>query len=231
MRSQASIGFAVPISQMWEGKVLWRGLIYTLLMLFSKLVTGVWLVRLELSMPSFSKLRSLANIIPFFCTKRKTPDKISNKQKPEQHNIGSQIINGPAEAVEMIKLKEPPGTTPPTPASDHAGQHAMLGSRATKKPLSLYPAAMLGTAMTARGEIGFLIASLAESTGLFQSSSKSTDGGSDIYLIVVWAILLCTIIGPLAVGTLVKRVNSLQKDRLVNKSKLDPLGVWDPSEL
>jgi hypothetical protein len=94
------------------------------------------------------------------------------------------------------------------------------------KPLSLYPAAMLGTAMTARGEIGFLIASLAETTGLFASSPKPSTGSSEIYLVVTWAIVLCTIIGPLGVGTLVKRVRRLQSGGESNLGVNGPLGIW-----
>ena len=96
------------------------------------------------------------------------------------------------------------------------------------KPRSLYPAAMLGTAMTARGEIGFLIASLAETNGLFASSdsTKRSIGSSEIYLVVTWAIVLCTIIGPLGLGTLVKRVRRLQSERENNPGQADPLGIW-----
>ena len=87
---------------------------------------------------------------------------------------------------------------------------------------------MLGTAMTARGEIGFLIASLAETTGLFAFSdtAKRTRGSSEIYLVITWAIVLCTIIGPLSLGTLVKRVRRLQSERENNPGKSDPLGIW-----
>lgn len=87
--------------------------------------------------------------------------------------------------------------------------------------------------MTARGEIGFLIASLAESTGINRlkakdgaasgfdfvsdtgtgtGSSPVSSSASEIYLVVTWAIMLCTVIGPLAVGSLVKRVRRLERE-------------------
>lgn len=85
--------------------------------------------------------------------------------------------------------------------------------------------------MTARGEIGFLISSIAESNKIF--SSSPTDGGksSEIFLIVTWAIMLCTILGPLSLGLTVRRVKQLQQGvekqgRLVQK---DVLGVWGVS--
>ncbi|BCS27909.1 cation:proton antiporter [Aspergillus puulaauensis] len=38
----ASIGFAIPFVQLWTGKRIWRGIVYTLLMVFAKFVVGVW---------------------------------------------------------------------------------------------------------------------------------------------------------------------------------------------
>lgn len=82
--------------------------------------------------------------------------------------------------------------------------------------------------MTARGEIGFLISSIAESKNIF-SSTRADDGkNSEIFLIVTWAIMLCTVIGPLSLGLLVRRVRQLQHGaekhgRVVRR---DVLGVW-----
>ncbi|OJD19030.1 hypothetical protein AJ78_00981 [Emergomyces pasteurianus Ep9510] len=79
-------------------------------------------------------------------------------------------------------------------------------------------------AIVARGEIGFLISSLGESRGVFSpveasySASGIHTGGkhpaaaSDIYLVITWAIMLCTAVGPVSVGTLVKRVKRLQEE-------------------
>jgi Kef-type K+ transport system membrane component KefB len=93
------------------------------------------------------------------------------------------------------------------------------------KPKSLYPPFILGLAMVARGEVGYLIASIAESQGIF-SSGSSSEGSSDIYLVVIWAISLCTLIGPILVGTLVRRVKKLQQSRKDSGSGPDPLGIW-----
>ena len=77
--------------------------------------------------------------------------------------------------------------------------------------------------MVARGEIGYLIASLAQSKGMFGTGSSGA-GTSEIYLVIIWAISICTLIGPICVGTLVKRVKKLQEIR--GDSGPDPLGVW-----
>ncbi|GES64608.1 sodium/hydrogen exchanger [Aspergillus terreus] len=39
----ASIGFAIPFVQLWTGKRIWRGIVFTLLMGFAKFIVGIWL--------------------------------------------------------------------------------------------------------------------------------------------------------------------------------------------
>ena len=84
--------------------------------------------------------------------------------------------------------------------------------------------------MMARGEIGFLIAALAESTGTFVSrndeSANQGDSDSKIYLVAIWAIVICTVIGPVSVGLLVKRVKKLQRQRREHGDGEDPLEMW-----
>jgi Kef-type K+ transport system membrane component KefB len=155
----ASIGFSIPISQMFAGSVIWRGVVYAVLMGLGKLLCGVWLVR-------FSSCSS------------------------------------PSE-----------------------GPNPQAKGRKLPKPKSLYPASILGFAMVARGEIGFLISAVAESRGIF--SSAGAEGSSELFLIVTWAIMLCTISGPIAVGLLTKRVRRLQEmERGSSGGREDPLGIW-----
>lgn len=75
--------------------------------------------------------------------------------------------------------------------------------------------------MVARGEIGFLISSLAESNGIFSSG-----GNEQVFLIVTWAIVLCTLIGPVCVGLLVRRVKTLERERVGRGDGRYVLGVW-----
>jgi hypothetical protein len=65
-------------------------------------------------------------------------------------------------------------------------------------------AMLVGFAMIARGEIGFLIASLSQSSGTLTFKDSSGGGGEAIFLVIVWAVILCTIIGPVAVGIIVR---------------------------
>ncbi|KAH8602630.1 Sodium/hydrogen exchanger family-domain-containing protein [Bisporella sp. PMI_857] len=207
----ASIGFAIPITDMFVGHIVWKGIIYTILMLFAKLVTGLWLVRLNLSWPKLMWI--------------KKPQISKNIKELEQNDNTHVLQNLPIESTPPMEI-DVVIQAPAVETSKSTPLEPGPAPSKINKPLSLYPAAMLGTAMTARGEIGFLIAGLAETTGLFASSSPETQGGSEIYLIVTWAIVLCTIIGPLSVGTLVKRVRRLQSVRGKDSGHNGPLGIW-----
>ncbi|KAJ5486303.1 hypothetical protein N7530_000603 [Penicillium desertorum] len=180
----ASIGFAIPITKMFSGQVIWRGIIYAMLMAIGKMITGLWLVRFSPSPVSglVSTAKKLFAYTHSYCASPQTARKKSNQNK---------------------KAPQRPATQ-----DDSAN--------------SLYPSSILGLAMVARGEVGYLIASIAESQGIF--SNESSEGPSEIYLVVIWAISLCTLIGPILVGTLVRRVKKLQQSRVDMGS--DPLGVW-----
>lgn len=101
-----------------------------------------------------------------------------------------------------------------------------------RKPVSIYPSLILGSAMTARGEIGFLVSSLAQGNDIFFPSTQTHESkGTDdplIFLIVTWAILLCTITGPMLVGMLVKRVRKLEETAATDQqtNPKDVLGGW-----
>ncbi|CAI7649768.1 unnamed protein product [Penicillium bialowiezense] len=200
----ASIGFAIPITKMFSGQIVWRGIIYAILMAIGKMITGLWLVRF-----SSNPIAGLVSILrkPFTyahsCAKR--TDKASKKKSREKTQAPNTVTNQ--------------GVSQSSPQSD--GSRAPSQLSMPPKPKSLYPSSILGLAMVARGEVGYLIASIAESQGIF--SNGSSEGPSDIYLVVVWAISLCTLIGPILVGTLVRRVKKLQLSR---DQGSDPLGVW-----
>jgi hypothetical protein len=104
--------------------------------------------------------------------------------------------------------------------------------KAKPKPKSLYPASILGSAMVARGEIGFLVSAIAQSNGIFDSANHSPNSrgsSQDLFLIVTWAIMLCTVVGPVTVGLIVRRVRRLQSRRRVSagsNGQVDPLGIW-----
>ncbi|ODQ64546.1 Sodium/hydrogen exchanger [Nadsonia fulvescens var. elongata DSM 6958] len=138
----ASVGFSIPIAQMFSGRLIWRGLIYALLMAVSKLVCGLWLIRGKSSSPNL-------------------------------------------------------------------------------RNSSYYAAPLLGLSMVPRGEIGFLISSLAESKGIFSNGNSIVGASSDVYIIVTWAVVLCTIVGPVCVGLIVRRIKKIE-----SSFQVCPLGIW-----
>ncbi|KAK2594726.1 hypothetical protein QQS21_007576 [Conoideocrella luteorostrata] len=216
----ASIGFSIPITEMFSRSIVWRGIIYTVLMTIGKVACGVWLLRLSLKSSIISRLKAQLLRLPRPGLKhfwgRKSEEQASTTQEQAQEL--------------SIRTPTPEASSAPPRASLARSEPAVAHSHTTTastKPRSVYPAAIIGCAMTARGEIGFLISSIAESNGIFMSDSDRGTS-SDIFLVVTWAIVLCTILGPLAVGLVVQRVKKLQrgveKDGRVIRE--DVLGVW-----
>jgi len=195
----ASIGFSIPITRMFNGGVVWRGCVYTILMIIGKLACGAWLLRFGL---------------PSWLNRSAPPTKPKGESSSSNQSIADESPAGAAE-----------GTPEPSIAArqrrannsvklqDHAHQIPQPA-----KPVSLYPSTIVGCAMVARGEIGFLISSLAEANGIFGETANG-----ELFLVVTWAIMLCTIIGPVAVGALARRLRSLSRK---GTDRRDVLGVW-----
>ncbi|KAK8204658.1 Sodium/hydrogen exchanger family-domain-containing protein [Phyllosticta capitalensis] len=234
----ASVGFSIPISRIFAGPVIWRGVIYTLLMLLGKLACGLWLVRFSVSTQLVERLRqsklrwsSVPHLVGASSSRDDAQSKAKTKNQDKQPATAStarpqggaaRSSKAPAPADVSITKNAAPSSSSPTPIADAAVTASTRNSSPdAAKPVSLYPAAIIGSAMVARGEIGFLISSVAQSKGIFSD---------EIFLVATWAIMLCTIIGPLAVGLLVRRVKKLQlrKGRADGRVEggRDVLGVW-----
>lgn len=198
----ASIGLSIPISRMFGGAVVWRGLVYTILMAFGKLVCGFWPVRISVGVRKVSLRRWLAKMEP----------------KSISHLWGKTDRTAASNSVDTH-----------TSSSTASADRGPRSSRNPPKPFSLHPPLILALAMCARGEIGFLISGVAEANGIFSPDGQaSADEPSDIFLVVTWAIVLCTIVGPLGVGLLVRRVRKLQQRENTQQDGTgrDVLGVW-----
>ena len=184
---------------MFTGDIVWKGAVYAVLMILCKLVCGAWLLRFSFRLGAPKRLHQ--SIKTKRAMRRLWCISDKTKQRPESN-------------------------TPTSSQEPSANAVSDNGPPAGTKPRSLYPAAIIGCAMTARGEIGFLISSIAESKGIFGDAEASTN--SKMFLVVTWAIVLCTILGPLAVGFLVKRVKKLQGsvERSGGCVQDNVLGVW-----
>jgi Kef-type K+ transport system membrane component KefB len=201
----ASIGFSIPVTQMFRRQIIWRGFVFAVLMTLAKMLCGSCLVRfkspnLDLSVLKTRFTLTLSRCFPFPLTRTAVTD-------------------------------EAQSSTPSTDLQEPSLQESARNDRARNvrsrlpKPQSLYPAAILGSAMVARGEIGFLISSVAQSTGVFSGGAQAS--GTDLFLVVTWAIIICTVLGPVTLGLLVRRVKRLQEiERDRKTGKEDPLGIW-----
>ena len=232
----ASIGFAIPITRMFTGRVIWRGLVYTILMVFAKIICGLWLVRFA-SMP---RAKAIPRVLPsiklttFGLQKSSSKGSDATKEEASRTAAATAATNQrPQDAVlrqSNSSLHASPVVDPTsnTLSGDASAVNTRPAANTTRKrtalprPKSLYPAAILGSAMVSRGEIGFLISSVAEANEVFGAG-----GNTEEFLVVTWAILLCTLIGPITVGLLVKRVKRLQQaERKKANGQEDPLGIW-----
>ncbi|KAJ5158080.1 Cation/H+ exchanger [Penicillium coprophilum] len=148
----ASIGFAIPFVQLWTGKRIWRGIVYTLLMAFSKCIVGIWIPIWQLARLHKSH-------------KNESSDQHKTRGEPKSENDST--------------------------SDDESTQRK--GDRWKRAWLA---AALLGSAMVARGEIGLLIIEIGHNETPYVSEEGFITG--------VWAILLNTIIGPITVGLLVR---------------------------
>ncbi|KAK6544016.1 hypothetical protein TWF694_000730 [Orbilia ellipsospora] len=227
----ASIGFSVPIKRMFGGDIVWKGIVYSLLMIIGKLVTGVWILLADVPFKAtkvYSKIRRAKNI------KEDTKSKVSDTkhtngdasspnqsgsssdsstttQLPETEQITDEITPASHQRAADSAPREPIGT------SKRRSSEKAAPNETPKPPVSIYPSLIVGLAMVARGEIAFLIASIASANGIFNSPQEDTSSGvgsskgdDSLYLIVIWAAVICTVVGPIGVGLLVRRVGRLE---------------------
>ena len=87
-------------------------------------------------------------------------------------------------------------------------QHTEEAQILPRPPHSI--ALLAGCAMVARGEIGFLIASISQSSGTLAlrhpAGTTAESQGDELFVVITWAVVLCTIAGPAGVGILVRRL-------------------------
>lgn len=177
-------------------------------MIIAKLACGLWLM-------SFTNpFRALVQL--------------SHKLTPKLKRSSKGLVPG-AQCAENSSPSDGAGAAQEGEGRDAVPLEPVTDAPKPEKALSLYPACIVGIGMVARGEIGYLISALAESKGIFGATEDGQS--SDIFLIVTWAITLCTIIGPISVGLIVNRVRKLENGSLKEKGegKKNVLGAWGVS--
>ena len=172
----ASIGFAMPITRMFASPVVWRGIVYTLLMIFSKMACGLWLIRIP---------------VPIWLLQKFTRKARVGEMKGKSSSIRMKV-NPKGDGKGYPNAQDTRSTQQADSLRLHTAEKFSHHTVRPKNPISIYPGAIMGCAMVARGEVGLLISSLAEANGIF-----GEEPNRPIFLVVTWAILLCTIVGPL----------------------------------
>ena len=206
--------------------------------MLGKLMCGLWLVRLSMPLSPRAGLRKVIKVLRSKCLSRLSgqssspvAETVRRTQQQDDHPVQADPnIKGGTMPARKTSSSEANDTisslVPRVPLQpESSGKTTNIMSQKTgpvSRSVSLYPGAILGFAMVSRGEIGFLISSVADGNGIF-----SANGNNEIFLIVTWSIVLCTIIGPLVVGLLVRRVKRLEtaKEKQQGGGR-DVLGAW-----
>jgi hypothetical protein len=176
---------------MFTGPIIWWGIVYTVLMILGKLFTGLWLVRFtNKSSTPLSHFRQPS--LPGWCcwvsgrsraSARRSVPRIRWAQSHGEAGTGTDLMAATGRQPQGIHPESRVDQSQEVPRNTHQN-----GTK-IQNPSSLYPASIAGAAMVSRGEIGFLIASIAESKGIFAntSSGRPTAQGdsSEIYSIVI----------------------------------------------
>ncbi|KAL3447248.1 Sodium/hydrogen exchanger family-domain-containing protein [Aspergillus insuetus] len=142
----ASVGFAIPFVQLWTGKRIWRGVVFTLLMVFAKFIVGIWIPIWQVLFPSKFKDQNQAS----------SGNKKTKQPQDEESNNRESTTNT---------------NTPRSETSEK--QHTQTPKPSSKlSSITWLSALLLGSAMVARGEIGLLIIEI----GYNETSYVTEDG-------------------------------------------------------
>lgn len=203
-----SIGFSIPFLDLWTGTRIWRGLVYAILMTLGKLFAG-----LPIILAAFYRNRSNAN-------------------NASVAQGGEAAEDAETDSVAIRDFRLPNVTSAEKLAPPLKDDDTRLAPRRDRFFLhdTLPAAAFVGLALVARGEIGVspetgrtmalcalpppfalreltkahsqvLVLQVARSAS---AESSSPTLGEPAYISGIWAVAICTILGPVAFGVLIK---------------------------
>ncbi|KAM0792726.1 hypothetical protein ACM66B_002504 [Microbotryomycetes sp. NB124-2] len=156
-----SIGITVPFLDLFTGELVWKGIVYALLMTIGKVLVGVAVLLVDSS--RLMRTRSSLASVPSFLSDT------------------SLACGAPGSAAASVTATE-------------------LASERSPGRDSCLAAGFVGFAMIARGEIGVLVLQVA-----YNSRGQSRILGTEAYLVGLWAVMICTIVGPVVFAAVVKR--------------------------
>ncbi|KJA23843.1 hypothetical protein HYPSUDRAFT_65961 [Hypholoma sublateritium FD-334 SS-4] len=185
-------------------QVIWRGLIYSLLMILSKMVVGFWM--LVWPEPNVSRARTGTQRSAKPPSSASAPSDIESARR--RPTFSQRFLR---------RMRNKLGGEPATHKPPASNPSTSVATR-SQEPTRVRAALLLGLAMVARGEIALIVAELARPllVGPALPSAMSTAGAGagnttvtrrpipdeEPFAIVVWAILLSTVGGAIGVGAL-----------------------------
>jgi hypothetical protein len=188
-------------------QVIWRGLVYAVLMVLGKMVVGIWMLiwpdsrtKARLAVRSSRRASCLPNIFPIWW--------FTNLKSVFKSLLPSR------------NREDLPRTLPRIQEEDIA-----MNETISNEPSRVRSALLLGLAMVARGEIALIVAQLARPLLVVSTTSSSTSSTTSAvttgtgtatsmvttipvpdeepFAIMIWAILVSTVGGALGVGILI----------------------------
>ena len=205
--TEASIGFAIPIRELFNGGVVWRGVVYAILMALGKCATGLWLIVPPAAGKLIAKIKT-SNTSQKAQLSNDTTDTSGANESNTSSVAASPVVPLDQDVINPVETPKKTETS-----NDPEAQTSPSSTLSPSRHGSFQAAVLLSVAMTTRGEIGFLIAAVAQSSGILVPS--------EIYLIVMWAIVLCTLAGPIGVGIITRRLAKMDEAR-----RNQILGIW-----
>jgi len=198
-------------------------------MAFAKCMTGIWIFLLPATSHSSTVFTGSSEHkiidVPLTPTQSITIPALVHESRIPSDFSGTTAITD-EEKADLTIFREsiskpsqpnrPPSTVPtnsPNIVPSISDTTTVTQTYSSKLQSRLYPAILLSLAMTTRGEIGFLISAVGQSSGLLVPEN--------VYLIVQWGIVLCTLGGPIGVGLVVRKIR---------RGKSGLLGSWGQVE-
>jgi Kef-type K+ transport system membrane component KefB len=185
----ASIGSALPIRSLGSingsNKVVWRGLLYSLLMVVAKLAVGIWI---------------------FFWPDRRLQAGRYRKQNRQPRNRGAPSSSPNRQADISLEAVPSDRQTEPSPTTCTSAVQQTTESSSHSALSRTRSALLLGVAMVARGEIALIVAQLARPLLVPTNSENGATSSmqSEPFAVVVWAILVSTVGGAVGVGLVLR---------------------------
>lgn len=194
----ASIGASIPVNQFFtiylagarasdgsvqmlrSHRVVWRGMVYSVLMILAKMVTGIWVFLF------WKRLDSIETQGDQEASESKGNVEATMREGDDTRKALEEFVTTPSQSntVRSTPSPVPKGLTPTPPSRSSV-------------------ALLLGLAMVARGEIALIVAQLARPLLVLADATLDTTS-EEPFVIVMWAVMLTTFGGALGVGWVIR---------------------------